>query len=87
LSAFHQPAVTVPGGHALRPALIEQQNTVHPSAHSAAGPHTEAYAVPGRSTNRRGFTASAEPTTVVFTRNERRVLRNARARDATSTAR
>jgi hypothetical protein len=38
LSDFHQPAGMEPGGHELRPALTEQQNTVHPEAQSAAGP-------------------------------------------------
>ena len=74
LSAFHQPAASVPGGHVFRLLLIVQQNTVQPDAQSAAGPHSDAYAVPGRSRYRSGFTASAEPTTAVFTRKLRRLV-------------
>jgi hypothetical protein len=72
-SVFHQPAGTLPGGHELLPALIEQQNTVQPDAQLASGPHTDAYAVPGRSMNRHGFKASAEPTNVERNRKLRRL--------------
>ena len=40
LSAFHQPAMKLPGGHSLRPALMVQQNTDQPSPQVEAGPHT-----------------------------------------------
>ena len=74
LSVFHQPAGMDPGGHTFRPLFTEQQNTVHPEAQSAAGPHPiAAYAVPGRKTYCSGLTASAEPTTADFTRKLRRV--------------
>jgi hypothetical protein len=63
LSVFHHPAAIDPGGHAFWPLFTVQQKTVQPDAQSEAGPHTEAYAVPGRRMYRSGFTASAEPTT------------------------
>jgi hypothetical protein len=74
LSAFHQPAGIDPGGHEFEPAFIEQHIAVHPESHPAAGPHRAAYAVPGRSRKRSGFTARAEPTTAVFIRKLRRVV-------------
>ena len=72
-SVFHQPAGTVPGGHELLPALIEQQKTVQPDEQLASGPHTDAYAVPGRSRKRHGFNASAEPTSVERNKKLRRL--------------
>ena len=52
----------MPGGHELLPWLIEQQKTVHPDEQLASGPHNDVYAVPGRSANLNGLTASADPT-------------------------
>ena len=63
----------LPGGHEFRPALIEQQKTVQPDEQLASGPHTDAYAVPGRNRKRHGFNASAEPTNVERNRKPRRV--------------
>src|SRR5690349_4631170 len=62
----------LPGGHELLPALMEQQNTVQPDEQLASGPQTAAYAVPGRSMNRHGFNASADPTSVDRNRKVRR---------------
>src|ERR1700759_3693111 len=64
----------LPGGHALRPLFTEQQKTVHPDEQLASGPHNDAYAVPGRSRNRRGLIASADPTSAVRNRKPRRVV-------------
>ena len=63
----------LPGGHELRPALMEQQNTVQPDEQLASGPHTDAYAVPGRDTNFHGFNASAEPINVERNKKLRRL--------------
>jgi hypothetical protein len=63
----------LPGGHELLPALIEQQNTVHPDEQLAAGPHSDAYAVPGCKANRHGFKASADPTRVERNKKLRRL--------------
>jgi hypothetical protein len=64
----------LPGGHVFRPWLIEQQNTVHPDEQLESGPQSEAYAVPGCSTNFHGFSASAEPTTAERNRKPRRLV-------------
>ena len=64
----------LPGGHELRPLLIEQQKTVQPDEQLASGPHTDAYAVPGRSRNRHGFNASADPTNAERNRKPRRLV-------------
>lgn len=72
-SVFHQPAAMVPGGQEFRPPLIEQQKTVQPDEQFASGPHTDAYAVPGRSMKRHGFNASADPTTAERNRKPRRL--------------
>ena len=72
-SVFHQPAGMVPGGHELRPSLIEQQNTVQPEEQVESGPHNEAYAVPGRRMYRNGLTSSADAKIATRTRKLRRV--------------
>jgi len=64
----------LPGGHELLPELIEQQNTVQPDEQLASGPHTDAYAVPGRETNFHGFNASAEPISVDLNKKLRRLV-------------
>ena len=63
----------LPGGHELLPLLIEQQNTVQPDEQLAAGPHSDAYAVPGCKAKRHGFKASADPTRVDRNRKLRRL--------------
>lgn len=68
----------LPGGHELRPLLTEQQKTVHPDEQLESGPQSDAYAVPGRSKNRNGFTASAEPTSAERNKNPRRLVLVAR---------
>src|SRR3954452_5072318 len=64
----------LPGGHALRPLFTEQQKAVHPDEQLASGPHSDAYAVPGRSMNRSGLIASADPTSVERNKKPRRVV-------------
>jgi hypothetical protein len=60
---FHQPAANDPGGQALTPLLMVQQNTVHPLEAVLPGPQIVAYAGTGRSTYSRGLVASADPAT------------------------
>lgn len=55
------------------PELTEQQKTVQPDEQLASGPHTDAYAVPGRNKNFHGFNASADPTSVERNKKLRRL--------------
>jgi hypothetical protein len=54
--------------------FTEQQNTVQPDEQLESGPHNDAYAVPGWSRNRNGFTASADPTTAERNKKPRRLV-------------